>query len=95
MERRDLLKIKKVTLNKERNYRNMKKNPSETNHSAMGELPLGLGMAFAQNPTAMARFTAMSETEKAAVIEKAHSVQSKQEMNALVGQLADESTTTG
>ena len=71
----------------------MKKNPSTPNYSAASELPLGLGMAFAQNPIAMARFTAMSETERAAVIEKAHSVQSKQEMNALVGQLADESTT--
>ena len=33
------------------------------------ELPLGLGMALARNPAAMAAFTAMSPQERRAVIE--------------------------
>ncbi|MDD3347927.1 hypothetical protein [Oscillibacter sp.] len=51
------------------------------------ELPLGLGMALAQHPQAMERFTALSEAEQQAVITSAHAVASKQEMNALVEHL--------
>lgn len=65
----------------------------QTNKSSVAsELPLGLGMAFAQNPAAMARFTAMSETERQAVIDAAHGVQSKKEMNALVQKLTSGGT---
>lgn len=53
------------------------------------ELPLGFGMALAQNERAMAAFEALSETEKQAVLAKTHGVQSKQEMHALVNSLAD------
>lgn len=51
------------------------------------ELPLGLGMALAQNETAMHTFEAMSQSEKAAVLQKAHSVHSKKEMQQLVADL--------
>ena len=40
------------------------------------ELPLGLGMALARNPAAMAAFTAMSPQERRAVIEGTHRVRS-------------------
>lgn len=51
------------------------------------ELPLGFGMALAQNEGAMARFEQLSEGEKAAVIEKCHQVNSKREMQNLVNSL--------
>lgn len=51
------------------------------------ELPLGLGMALAQNEEAMKKFESLSETEKRAVIDKTHSVNSKKEMRALVNNL--------
>lgn len=50
-------------------------------------LPLGFGMALAQNEPAMHAFEALSTTEKAAVIEKTNSVHSKQEMEQLVAGL--------
>ncbi|WP_295579380.1 hypothetical protein [uncultured Oscillibacter sp.] len=48
------------------------------------ELPLGLGMALAQHPQAMARFAALPEAEQQAILSAAHAVQSKREMEALV-----------
>lgn len=52
-------------------------------------LPLGFGMALGQNETAMKRFALLSEREKFAVINKAHSASSKAEMQALVRNLAE------
>lgn len=52
------------------------------------ELPLGLGMALAQNLTAMEKFTSLSTEQKSSVISKAGSVSSKNEMRALVSELA-------
>lgn len=54
----------------------------------ISELPMGFGMALAQHPDAMARFTAMSETEQQAILQQAHSVQSKREMQTLVANLS-------
>ena len=51
------------------------------------ELPLGFGMALAQHPDAMARFSAMSEAEQKAFIDGTHAVRSKQEMQAYIEQL--------
>ncbi len=53
----------------------------------MLELPLGLGMALAQNEQAMAKFESLSDQEKEAVVQRTHSVTSKQEMNELVNSL--------
>ena len=53
----------------------------------MEELPLGLGMALAQHPAAMARFAGLSEEEQQAIIDGAHAVRSKQEMQAYVENL--------
>ena len=46
------------------------------------ELPLGMGMALAQDTAAMERFAALPEEEKRAVIDGAHAVRSKAEMRA-------------
>ncbi|MGN1306654.1 MAG: hypothetical protein ACI4V3_03195 [Faecousia sp.] len=48
------------------------------------ELPLGFGMALAQNEAAMKRFESLTETEKQSVLEQAHHVHSKREMQQLV-----------
>lgn len=48
------------------------------------ELPLGFGMALAQNEAAMQKFASMSESEKQAVLQQAHNVRSKEEMHLLV-----------
>lgn len=53
------------------------------------DLPLGLGMAFAQNERAMAKFESMSDSDKRSFIERSHSVSSKSEMDALVNSLTD------
>lgn len=55
------------------------------------DLPLGFGMALAQNEPAMKQFEALSEAQKADVISKSHNVNSKQEMESLVNSLSDKS----
>lgn len=50
-------------------------------------LPLGFGMALAQNEAAMQAFESLSEAEKRNIIEQTHSVSSKKEMRQLVASL--------
>ncbi len=50
-------------------------------------LPLGFGMALAQNEPAMKKFEAMSEEKKREIVESTHNVKSKAEMRALVESL--------
>jgi hypothetical protein len=57
------------------------------------DLPLGLGMALAQNTKAMEHFALLSDEEKRGVIEKAHSVNSKNEMQQYVDKIARNETT--
>lgn len=51
------------------------------------ELPLGFGMALAQNEAAMYKFGSMTEQEKQSVLQRVHSVHSKAEMRQLVSDL--------
>ncbi len=51
-------------------------------------LPLGFGMALAQNETAMKRFESMTESQKQAVLVQAQHIGSRQEMQQLVSRLA-------
>lgn len=53
-------------------------------------LPVGLGLAFATNRTAMDRFAGMTDNEKEEFIERSRSVMSKKEMEELVGSLVKE-----
>jgi hypothetical protein len=53
------------------------------------ELPLGFGMALAQNEPAMRRFETLSEAEKQSIIQQTHSVTSKREMQQLVDSLCN------
>lgn len=51
------------------------------------ELPLGLGMAMAQYPAAMERFSNLPEETRKAVIESARNARTRQEMRACVDEL--------
>lgn len=48
------------------------------------EMPLGLGMALAQNYEAMQKFAALSENKKQEIIRGTHAVSSKEEMRQYV-----------
>ena len=54
-----------------------------------GTLPLGFGMALAQNETALRKYEALTEAEKKTLMNKIRGVQSKSEMRRLVAELAD------
>lgn len=51
------------------------------------ELPLGLGAAMAQYPAAMERFAALPEAERKAMVERARSARSGEEMRQCVDEL--------
>lgn len=53
----------------------------------MSEVPMGLAMALAQNPEAMLKFGNMTDSEKQALINSTHSVNSKAEMQSLVSNI--------
>ena len=53
-------------------------------------LPVGLGLAFASNRTAMDRFADMTDNEKEEFIERSRGVMSKKEMERLVNSLVKE-----
>jgi hypothetical protein len=54
-------------------------------------IPLGFGMALAQNPEAMEKFAAMTGEQRQGILNKAHTIRSKDEMysyvNSLVGEM--------
>ena len=52
------------------------------------KVPIGFGMALAVNEPAMNAYSAMTEDEKQAIINKAHNVRSEKEMHDLVNSLA-------
>ena len=56
---------------------------------AQQQLPVGFGMALAQNQTAMRKFEALTEPERETFIQRTRSVRSKKEMRQLVAELAD------
>lgn len=58
--------------------------PKDEIEDVTKELPLGMGMALAQNEPAMERFAAMPMAEQKAVIEGARQVRSRREMQNYV-----------
>lgn len=48
------------------------------------KMPVGLGMALAQRPEAMEKFSTLSETKKQEIIDGTHSLSSKEEMRQYV-----------
>ena len=51
------------------------------------KVPIGFGMALAMNHAAMNAYSAMTETQKQEVLDKAHNVRSETEMHTLVANL--------
>lgn len=56
----------------------------------MSELPMGFGMALMQDPQAMEWFSALSAAGQQAILERTHSIRSKEEMRAFVSQMGRE-----
>lgn len=52
------------------------------------KVPIGFGMALAMNPPAMNAYSAMTEAEKLAVLNKAHKARSEKEMHQIVTSIA-------
>ena len=53
------------------------------------KVPIGFGMALAQNTAAMNRYAHMTEAQKQEILNKAHKVRSEKEMYNLVASLAN------
>lgn len=62
------------------------------NYANGPEIPMGLGMALAQNAPAMNRFSALPDDQKQRIIEHTHQIQSKEQMQQFVQKLADSQT---
>ncbi len=59
------------------------------NYTNSTEIPMGLGMALAQNVTAMNYFSSLPQEKKQQVINRTHQIKSKQEMHSYVNSLID------
>ena len=57
------------------------------NYLNSDEIPMGLGMALAQNVEAMAYFTNLSKERQKQIINYTHQIKSKQEMKQFVQNL--------
>lgn len=53
------------------------------------KVPIGFGMALAQNTAAMNRYAHLSEQQKQDILNRAHNVRSEREMQNLVAGLAN------
>lgn len=53
------------------------------------DLPIGFGIALAQNETAMKQFESLSSTQKEAIINKTRKINSKNEMQLFVNYLSE------
>lgn len=51
------------------------------------KIPIGFGMALAVNEPAMAKYAAMTEQQKQAVLDKARNARSEQEMRQIVNNI--------
>ena len=55
------------------------------------KVPIGFGMALAMNPPALNAYSAMTEEQKQAILNKAHNARSEQEMHQIVNSIANSS----
>lgn len=51
------------------------------------QVPLGFGMALSRNPQALNTYSAMTEEQKQAVLDRASHVRSETEMNQIVNDI--------
>lgn len=66
-----------------------------TNYVNGPEIPMGLGMALAENLNAMEYFASLSPAQQRAIIEHTHQIRSKQEMRAFVQSLPSDPQAIG
>ena len=59
------------------------------NHMNFYKVPIGFGMALAQNEAAMIRYAQLSDSQKKNILSQAHSVRSEEQMYSLVASLAN------
>lgn len=52
------------------------------------KVPIGFGMALAMNPPALNAYSAMTEDQKQAILNKAHKARSEKEMHDIVSSIA-------
>lgn len=52
------------------------------------DIPMGFGMALAQNSEAMKRFSAMTDEQRSKLINGTHEIRSKKEMKSYVEKIA-------
>lgn len=55
------------------------------------KVPIGFGMALAMNPPALNAYSAMTEEQKQAILNKAHNARSEKEMHQIVSSIAADS----
>ncbi len=55
-----------------------------------GDVPMGLGMALAQNLKAMEYFSSLPDAQKQAIIDATHGITSKAEMKSYVDRLTNQ-----
>ena len=51
------------------------------------KVPIGFGMALAMNPPALNAYSAMTEQQKQAILDKAHHAGSEKEMHQIVNSI--------
>ena len=56
----------------------------------IADLPMGLGMALAQNVDAMEQFASLSPDEPRQIIDQTHTINSKSEMQSFVQHLTNQ-----
>ena len=52
------------------------------------KVPIGFGLALSMNPKALNAYSAMTEAEKQALLDKAHHAGSEKEMHEIVNSIA-------
>ena len=51
------------------------------------KVPIGFGMALTMNPNALNAYSAMTDDQKQAILDKAHNARSEQEMHQIVNSI--------
>ena len=52
------------------------------------KVPIGFGMALARNPVALNAYSAMTEDQKQAILNRAHNARSEKEMHQIVNEIS-------
>ena len=66
-----------------------KRQVMDNNGIKQGDVPMGLGMALAENLDALNYFASLSHEKQQRIIDHTHQIRSKQEMHSFVSHLKD------